>query len=122
MKPLIIILVLLIVQLSVFAQISDSLGTEKELREKVLSDIQVSLDKKMRSIDSTVLRLDQKVNDLDKSIIETNNVREKADKLLERVQALEDKQKALEQNELIVFEANYQSAIVNLLYMDREIK
>ncbi len=122
MKRSIIILGLLIVQLSVFAQISDSLGTEKELREKVLSDIQVSLDKKTRSIDSTVFRLDQKVNDLDKSIIETNNVREKADKLLERVQALEDKQKALEQNELIVFEANYQSAIVNLLYMDREIK
>ncbi len=122
MKRSIIILVLLIVQLSVFAQISDSLGTEKELREKVLSDIQVSLDKKTRSIDSTVFRLDQKVNDLDKSIIETNNAREKADKLLERVQALEDKQKALEQNELIVFEANYQSAIVNLLYMDREIK
>src|SRR5277367_3317431 len=122
MKRINIILILSIVHLSVFAQISDSLGTEKELREKVLSDIQVSLDKKTRSIDSTVFRLDQKVNDLDKSIIETNNAREKADKLLERVQALEDKQKALEQNELIVFEANYQSAIVNLLYMDREIK
>jgi seryl-tRNA synthetase len=79
-----------------------------------LSDIQVSLDKKTRFIDSTVFRLDQKLNDLDKSIIETNNVREKADKLLERVQALKDKQKALEQNELILFEANYQSAIVNL--------
>ncbi len=49
-------------------------------------------------------------------------MREKADKLLERVQALEDKQKALEQNELVVFQANYQSAVVNLLYMDREIK
>lgn len=122
MKPYIILLVLFIGQLSVSAQISDSSGTEKELREKVLSDIQVSLDKKTRSIDSTVFRLDQKVNDLDKTIIETKNVREKADKLLERVQALEDKQKALEQNELIVFEANYQSAIVNLLYMDREIK
>jgi hypothetical protein len=122
MKQSIIILVLLIARSSAFAQISDSLGTEKELREKVLSDIQVSLDKKTKSIDSTVFRLDQKVNDLDKSIVETKNVREKADKLLERVQALEDKQKALEQNELIVFEANYQSAIVNLLYMDREIK
>jgi hypothetical protein len=122
MKRTIIVLGLSILNISVFAQISDSLGTEKELREKVLSDIQVSLDKKTRSIDSTVFRLDQKVNNLDKSIIETNNVREKADKLLERVQALEDKQKALEQNELIVFEANYQSAIVNLLYMDREIK
>src|SRR5579863_1459455 len=122
MKRLIIILILAIFHSSVSAQISDSLGTEKKLREKVLSDIQVSLDKKTKSIDSTVFRLDQKVNDLDKSIIETKNVREKADKLLERVQALEDKQKALEQNELIVFEANYQSAIVNLLYMDREIK
>ena len=122
MKRLIIILILAIFHSSVLAQISDSLGTEKKLREKVLSDIQVSLDKKTKSIDSTVFRLDQKVNDLDKSIIETKNVREKADKLLERVQALEDKQKALEQNELIVFEANYQSAIVNLLYMDREIK
>ncbi len=122
MKLFILIIVLTTVQFSVKAQHADSLGSEKELREKVLSDIQLSLDKKTKSIDSTVLRLDQKVNELDKSIVETNNVREKADKLLERVQALEDKQKALEQNELIVFEANYQSAIVNLLYMDREIK
>jgi hypothetical protein len=105
-----------------FGQTTDSLRSEKELREKVLTDIQVNLDRKTRSIDSTVVRLDQKVNELDKSIKETNNVREKADKLLERVQALEDRQKALEQNELIVFQANYQSAVVNLFYMDREIK
>ncbi len=122
MKNILVVIMLAMTQISAFTQNSDSLGSEKKLREKVLSDIQINLDKKTRAIDSTVLRLDQKVNDIDKSIVETNNVREKADKLLERVQALEDKQKALEQNELIVFEANYQSAIVNLLYMDREIK
>ena len=78
MKRSIIIIGLLTVQFSVSAQNTDSLGTEKELREKVLSDIQVSLDKKTRSIDSTVFRLDQKVNDLDKSIVETNNVKGKS--------------------------------------------
>ncbi len=122
MKELSLITILLMLRTTVIAQQMDSLGSEKELREKVLTDIQVSLDKKTRTIDSTVIRLDQKVNDLDKSIKETSNVREKADKLLERVQALEDKQKALEQNELNVFQANYQSAVVNLFYMDREIK
>jgi hypothetical protein len=100
----------------------DSVTSEKSLREKVLTDIQEGLNKKTKTIDSTVDRLDQKVDELDKSIKETNNVREKADKLIERVQALEDKQKALEQNELNVYQANYQSAVVNLLYMDREIK
>src|SRR5579862_7981650 len=105
-----------------FAQRADSLNSEKLVREKVLSDIQTSLDRKTKSLDSTVVRLDRKVDSLDVSIRETNNAREKADKLLERVQALEDKEKAVEQNELNVFQANYQAAVVNLVYMDREIK
>jgi hypothetical protein len=104
------------------AQNADSLNSEKLVREKVLSDIQTNLERKTKAIDSTVVRLDRKVDSLDVSIRETNNAREKADKLLERVQALEDKQKAVEQNELNVFQANYQSAVVNLVYMDREIK
>jgi hypothetical protein len=44
------------------------------------------------------------------------------DKLVERVQILEEKQKALEQNEINIYEANYQSAVINLVSMDREIK
>ena len=38
------------------------------------------------------------------------------------MQVLEEKQKAIEQNELNVYEANYQSAMINLVSMDREIK
>jgi hypothetical protein len=106
----------------VVAQKSDTLDSGKSVREKVLSDIQASLDRKTKFIDSTVSKLDRKVDSLDRSIKETSNAREKADKLLERVQALEDKQKAVEQNELNIFQANYQAAVVNLVYMDREIK
>lgn len=104
-----------------FAQLSDTLN-DKQLRDKVLSEIQVNFDKRTRSIDSTVFRLDEKVGDLDKSIKESKDAKEKADKLLLRVQALEDKQKAIDQNELNIFQANYQSALVNLVSMDREIK
>jgi hypothetical protein len=39
-----------------------------------------------------------------------------------RVQALEKKQEAVEQNELYVYQANYQSAIINLVSMDKEVK
>ncbi|WP_153799408.1 hypothetical protein [Foetidibacter luteolus] len=102
-------------------QVSSGLD-DKQLRDKVLNEIQSGFDKRTKSIDSTVFRLDERVNYLDKSIKESKDAREKADKLLERVQSLEDKQKAIDQNELNIFQANYQSAIVNLVSMDREIK
>lgn len=104
-----------------WAQVSDSLN-DKELRERILGEIQVNFDRRTRSIDSTVYRLDERVGDLDKSIKESKDAKEKADKLLLRVQALEDKQRAIDQNELNIFQANYQSALVNLVSMDREIK
>ncbi|BAV09065.1 hypothetical protein SAMN05421788_101512 [Filimonas lacunae] len=104
-----------------FAQLSDTLN-DKQLKDRVLSEIQINFDKKTRTIDSTVFRLDEKVGDLDKSIKESKDAKEKADKLLLRVQALEDKQKAIDQNEMNIFQANYQSALVNLVSMDREIK
>ena len=99
-----------------------TLSSDKNIRNKVLSDIQDNLDKKTKSIDQTLSRLDNKVDSLDLAIAATRDAREKADKLLLRVQALEQKQQAIEQNELNVYQANYQSAIINLVSMDKEIK
>lgn len=104
-----------------FAQI-DSLKHEMNLRDKVLNDIQKSFDTRNKTLDSTVTTLDQRLSTLDRSISQSKNASEKADKLQERVQAVEEKQKAIEQNELNLFQANYQSAMVNLVSMDREIK
>lgn len=102
-------------------QVADTLN-DKQLKDKVLGEIQFSLDKRTKAMDSTVARLDERVDSLDKSILDTKDAREKADKLLERVQALEDRQKAIDQNDLFIYQANYQSAIVNLVSMEREIK
>ncbi|WP_044046357.1 hypothetical protein [Niabella soli] len=94
----------------------------QSLRDKVLDDIQKSFTSKTKSFDSTVTQLDQRMSALDKSITESKDAKDKADKLVKRVQAVEEKQKAIEQNELNIFQANYQSAIVNLVSMEREIK
>ncbi len=99
-----------------------TLSSDKNIRNKVLSDIQDNLDKKTQRIDQTLSRLDNKVDSLDVAIAATRDAREKADKLLLRVQALEQKQQAIEENELNVYQANYQSAIINLVSMDKEIQ
>ncbi len=104
-----------------FAQI-DSIKREINLRDKVLNDIQNNFDSRNKMLDSTVTKLDQRLSSLDKSIAQSRDANDKADKLQQRVQAVEEKQKAIEQNELNLFQANYQSAMVNLVSMDREIK
>ena len=99
-----------------------TLSSDKNIRNKVLGDIQDNLDKKTKNIDQTLSKLDHKVDSLDQEIAASRDAREKADKLLQRVQALEKKQAAVEENELYVYQANYQSAIINLVSMDKEIK
>jgi hypothetical protein len=109
--------------LSAFSQAPDTtLSSDKNIRDKVLSDIQDNLDKKTKNIDQTLSKLDHKVDSLDLEIAASRDARDKADKLLLRVQALEKKQEAVEENELYVYQANYQSAVINLVSMDKEIK
>ena len=100
----------------------DTTLTEKTVREKILNDIQQNLDRKNHVVDSTIIRLDSRVGKLDSVLKMNGNPRERIDRLVERVQVLEEKQKAIEQNEINVYEANYQSAVINLVSMDREIK
>jgi hypothetical protein len=122
MRNLFLICLLVLVSLQVRATDKDTVVAEKTVREKILMDIQSTLDLKNKSIDSTIVKLDGRVGKLDSVIKTTGNPRERIDKLVERVQILEEKQKAIEQNEINIYEANYQSAMINLVSMDREIK
>lgn len=124
MKRIVCMILLSWTSLSAWAKDGDSVAvaTEKTVREKILMDIQTNLDLKNKALDSTIVKLDNKVGRLDSVIKQTGNPKERIDKLVERVQVLEEKQKAIEQNELNIYEANYQSAMINLISMDREIK
>lgn len=122
MKQQFLTLIGLLILLSSFGQVTDTTLTDKKIKDKILTDIQTNLEKKTQAIDSTVATIDKKLDGLDKAIKDSKSAADKADKLLERVQSIEKKQTTVEENELNVYQANYQSAIVNLVSMDREIK
>ena len=123
MKTKITFLILLtITTCNLFGQVNDTLKTEKDLKSIVLEEIQTGLDAKSKNLKQTVSDIDSRVDDLDKAITNSKSAVEKANKLLTRVQELEKRQVAVDENELNIFQANYQSAIINLISMDREIK
>ncbi len=123
MKLLTILALSLLYAFTAHALGEDSAATaEKTVREKILDDIHRNFDTKNRALDSTMVKLDSKVTRLDSIIKLTGSPKERIDRVAERVEVLEEKQKAREQNELNVYEANYQAAIINMVSMDREIK
>ena len=122
MRGVILLCAILCTHAYAIASVNDTTLTEKSVREKILNDIQQNLDRKNKAIDSTITRLDGRIGKLDSVIKQTGNPKDRIDKLVERVQILEEKQKALEENELNTYQANYQSAIINLVSMEREIK
>jgi len=117
-----VVLGILVSLLSLCGKAQDTAVNDKDIKDRVLYEIQQSLDNRSKVLDATILKLDARVNALDASINETKDAKEKADKLYLRVQALEDKQRTLEENELNIYQANFQSAVVNLASMEREIK
>lgn len=125
MKRLLFSFLAIVMASSAMAAATDSAGyvlAEQNMRDKILGDIQTSFQSKNKSFDSTIGQLNTRILRLDSTLHNAGNSKEKLDKIVERVQLLEDKQKAIEQNELDVYEANYQSAVINLVSMEREIK
>ena len=60
-----------------FAQAPDTtLSNDKNIRNKVLSDIQDNLDKKTQNIDQTLAKLDHKVDSLDQEIAASRDARD----------------------------------------------
>src|SRR5258708_8654673 len=93
-----------------YAQTADSsLSTDKNIRNKVLSDIQDNLDRKTKNIDQTLTKLDHKVDSLHIEIAASRDPREKPDKLLHPLQALNTKQAPIDQNALYAYHATSQS-------------
>ena len=106
----------------VYCQNSASEPQESSYKNLLLQEISFGLDQKFRFLDSTILILDVRTGILDKAITEAKDVSSEANKLRERLQYIEQKQSAIEDAETAIYLANYQSAIINLVSMEREIK
>jgi hypothetical protein len=111
-----------IISVHTYGQITDTALTDTKIKDRVLNEIQDNLGRRSKTADSTVANIDKKLSELDKAIKDSKNTSKKVDKLLQRVQEIEKKQLTNDENELYVNQANYSSAIINLVSMDREIK
>jgi len=117
------ILSLLIILLNLpFASFSQENNESKSVTDLVLYQLNKERTLLRENVDSKIKLMDAKITNLDESIRTTNSSSEKIDKLLERVQILEEKQFELDKNVISVYKYNYSSAVLNLASMEREIK
>jgi hypothetical protein len=97
-------------------------GVPASNKDQVLASINMALENATRQNERAAAQLQAQAEQLARAIAHTQDAVAKANLLTTRIQLLERKQEALDQNELLVYQANYQSAIVNLISMDKEIK
>ena len=112
---------------SVFAQSSTSnpigrLENDKDVRESALQQIEQEREENNEELSLMISELDERIKILDRTLERERDAETKVERLVERVQTLEAIQKAINQKELNVYQRNYQSAIINLVSMERELK
>ena len=112
---------------SVLAQSSTSnpsgrLENDKDVRESALQQIEQEREENNEELTLMISELDQRIKILDRTLERERDAETKVERLVERVQTLEAIQKAINQKELNVYQRNYQSAIINLVSMERELK
>jgi len=103
-------------------QDSVALSLEQTLKNSLLRSIELKTDSLNNDLGAKLSDLDLKIQMLDKSLEQTTNEQLLAEKLVERVKLIEDFQQAEKESELNVFKGNYQSAVINLVSMERELK
>ncbi|WP_209330748.1 hypothetical protein [Lunatimonas salinarum] len=106
------------------AQQVDSLAVslENSLKQSLLKSIELKTDSLNSDLGTKLSDLDRRIQMLDESLEITTNERQLVDKLVERVKLIEDFQQAERESELNIYKGNYQSAIINLVSMERELK
>ncbi|MBD8487392.1 hypothetical protein IFO69_01400 [Echinicola sp. CAU 1574] len=120
---LLTISIILLAAFNVHAQTdSIAISLEKSLKNSLLKSIQVKTDSMDNQLGTKLSDLDQKIQMLDESLNQTSSETQKIEKLIERVKLIEDFQQAEKDAELNIYQGNYQSAIINLVAMERELR
>jgi len=116
------VFLLLCVTSSLWAQTQNEVNKDYDYKYLLINEIQEVLDAKIQFLDSSIQSIDARSLVIDKAICSANDMFMESEKLKERLMNLEQKQNAVEDSEIAIYQANYQSAIINLVSMEREIK
>lgn len=96
--------------------------TERSIRENVISEIDQNRVKERDSLRQRMIQLEQEISRLDVSLKEGGDLKQQTETLNRRLQVIEQKQTAVAQDELSVYQANYKTAVMNLIWMERELR
>lgn len=97
--------------------------TEKGLRDSILLTIQKTRDSINTEMEKKMGLLEKQINNFDKSLDQVTLSGEARIKTLEeKVKTIEMLEQASSQGKLSTYQANYQSAVINLVSMERELK
>lgn len=124
-NPLFRIFLIALMPLVGFAQITENsriINDNKSVTDLVLLELNRERSVQRENLDFRIKQIDNKLSTLDESLKNTSSATEKVDKLVQRVQILEEKQSELDKNVVSVYKYNYSSAVLNLASMEREIK
>ncbi|GAA0194214.1 hypothetical protein GCM10009122_57510 [Fulvivirga kasyanovii] len=95
---------------------------EASIRNKVLEDIVKESSDTNSKLEKKIGELDQKIKDIDDALLSSKSEEETISKLRERIKILEEKEQAQRNQELSIYTANYQTAVINLVSMEKEIR
>lgn len=116
-------LVFYVFVLSITSLFAQDETTERGLRDSILTSIQKTRDSANAQVANKITLLESRLADLDKQLSKGSLSNE------ERIRTLEAKVKSFEEiqvtelrSELFNYQANYQSAVINLVAMERELK
>lgn len=99
-----------------------TLENDKDVREQILDKIDRERTEYSQELSNKISELDQRIKDIDASLEREMNTKRRIEGLVERVQTLEEIQQTIQQKELNLYQRNYQSAVINLVSMERELK
>lgn len=105
-----------------FISVGQITDENRSVTDLVLTELNRERLIQRENLDFRIKEIDSKISSLDESLKNTSSSSEKVEKLVQRVQILEEKQSELDKNVVSVYKYNYSSAVLNLASMEREIK
>ncbi len=97
-------------------------SNEQMIRSQVLEQIATEQQKRSTELETKIQTLDSRIQTIDDILNQSISEKEAVVRLKERVKILEEKQAAEQSQEFQVYSANYQTAVINLILMERDLK
>ena len=96
--------------------------SDKQIKDKVIKDINNDREEKVAQSEKKINEYQLTVEQLETQSAELRKNKDRIENLLERINALEEKNSALHEKELSLYAGNYQTAVINLVFLETDLQ